>query len=319
MILSILIRLGWMAAMLIPGKRDMKLDYQSLLANISDGVYFTDPNRTIIYWNKAAEEITGYSAEEVVGHGCHDNILIHVDAKGRSLCQSQCPMAHTIKDLKPRQGHVFLHHKLGHRIPVHIRTTPLVDEKGEVVGGAEFFTEESARQSMHQRIKELQLLALLDPLTELPNRHHLEIEIDARFHEMQRMGLSFGLLFMDIDHFKNFNDAYGHQTGDEVLQTVARTLRAATRPFDLVGRWGGEEFLGVIRNVHPDALFEIGERLRELVGSSTVTHHRQRLQATISIGATMARAEDSRDGLINRADELMYASKQNGRNRLTVG
>jgi diguanylate cyclase (GGDEF)-like protein/PAS domain S-box-containing protein len=301
------------------GSEQMKLDYQSLLANISDGVYFTDRSRSIIYWNKAAEEITGYRADEVVGHACHDNILIHVDAKGRSLCKSLCPLAHTMQDLKPRQGHVFLHHKLGHRIPVHIRTTPLVDETGEMVGGAEFFTEERARESLHQRIKELQHLALLDSLTELPNRHHLEIEIHARFHEMQRVGLSFGLLFMDIDQFKSFNDTYGHQTGDRVLQTVARTLRATTRPFDLVGRWGGEEFLGVIRNVHDEELVEIGERLRQLVGSSFVPYHQQRLQATISIGATLAKTEDTMEGLINRADTLMYASKENGRNRLTLG
>jgi len=297
----------------------MELDYKSLLANISDGVYFTDRNRIIIYWNKAAEQITGYSAGEVLGHGCQDNVLIHVDDRGRSLCQSHCPMAHTINDLKPRQSHVFLHHKLGHRIPVYIRTAPLVNEKGELVGGAEFFTDESARESMCQHIEELQLLALLDPLTELPNRHHLEIEIDARFHEMQRMGLSFGLLFMDIDHFKNFNDTYGHQAGDKVLQTVARTLRATTRPFDLVGRWGGEEFVGVIRNVQHDQLAEIGERLRQLVGASSVLHHQQRLRATISVGATLATEEDSMEVLINRADQLMYASKQSGRNRLTIG
>ena len=194
-----------------------------------------------------------------------------------------------------------------------------MNEKGEVVGGAEFFTEESTREAMQQRIKELQILALLDPLTELPNRHHLEPEIDARFHEMQRMGLAFGVLFMDVDSFKQFNDTYGHHIGDKVLQTVARTLRAATRPFDLVGRWGGEEFLGVIRNITSSQLVEIGERLRQLVGTSFVTHQKQRLKPTISTGATLARKEDTRETLIQRADRLMYTSKQNGRNRLTLG
>ena len=297
----------------------MKLDYKSLLANVSDGVYFTDLNRTIIYWNNTAEKITGFSAEEVIGHGCHDNILIHVDDHGRSLCQSGCPMTQTIKDLKPHQGRVFVHHKLGHRIPVHIRTMPLVDKNGEVLGGAEFFTEVSKSDAMQQRLKELQLLALLDPLTQLPNRRHLEIEIDARFHEMERIGLIFGLLFMDIDHFKNINDTYGHPIGDKVLQTVARTLRAATRPFDLVGRWGGEEFVGVIRNIQLDQLVEIGERLRQLVRASSVPLDQKRLRATISIGATLATEGDTRGNLVNRADQLMYTSKQNGRNRLTVG
>ncbi len=297
----------------------MKLDYKLLLENVSDGVYFTDRNRTIIYWNQAAGEITGFSAEEVVGHGCHDNILIHVDDHGRSLCQSGCPLAQTIKDLKPHQDRVFVHHKLGHRIPVQIRTMPLVDEKGKVLGGAEFFSEVGKSDAMKQRLEELQLLALLDPLTELPNRRHLEIEIDARFHEMKRIGITFGLLFMDIDHFKTINDTYGHPIGDKVLQTAARTLRAATRPFDLVGRWGGEEFLGVIRNIQLDQLIEIGERLRQLVHASSVPFHQQRLRATISIGATLATEGDTRGKLVNRADRLMYASKQNGRNRLTVG
>ena len=297
----------------------MKLDYETILENISDGVYFTDLDRAIIYWNKAAEEITGYSAGEVVGHHCRDNILIHVDGHGCSLCHSNCPMAHTIRDKKPSQGHVFLHHKLGHRLPVHIRTIPLLNDDGEVVGGAEFFSEESARQTMQQRIIELQYLALLDPLTELPNRNHLEPEIDTRFHEMRRMGLTFGLLFMDLDRFKQFNDTYGHQIGDKVLQTVARTLRAAMRPFDLVGRWGGEEFLAVIRNVKQVQLSEIGERLRQLVSTSSVNCEQQRLHVTISIGATLARDEDSREALIHRADQLMYTSKKNGGNRLTIG
>ena len=103
----------------------MKLDCKALLADISDGVYFTDQYRTIVYWNKKAERITGFSAEEVIGYHCHDNILNHVDDQGRSLCHSICPLAHTIKDRQPRASHLFLHHKQGHRIPVHVRTMPL--------------------------------------------------------------------------------------------------------------------------------------------------------------------------------------------------
>jgi len=297
----------------------MKLDYKALLENISDGVYFTDRHRTVIYWNRTAERITGFCAEEVIGHHCHDNILNHVDDQGRSLCHSSCPLAQTIKDRHPRESHLFLHHKHGHRIPVHVRTMPLYDEMNDVAGAAEFFTEASSYESLQQRIMELEQLALLDPLTQLPNRHHLKPEIDSRFDELRRMGFVFGLLFMDIDHFKLLNDTYGHETGDNVLKTVAHTLQAAIRPYDLVGRWGGEEFLGIIRNVEIGKLEEIGNRLRLLVEKSSVEFKRERLNVTISVGATLATKGDNRETLVDRADRMMYRSKQTGRNRLTIG
>ena len=109
----------------------------------------------------------------------------------------------------------------------------LNDADGNLVGAAEFFTDISNEEAMHIRIKELESLALLDTLTQLPNRNHLVPELESRLREKARLSLSFGLLFMDIDHFKRFNDACGHDIGDEVLGTVA----TAGRPFDLAGRW----------------------------------------------------------------------------------
>jgi diguanylate cyclase (GGDEF)-like protein/PAS domain S-box-containing protein len=299
--------------------RIVKLDYKVLLDNISDGVYFTDRQRTVMYWNKTAERITGYSAAEVLGHHCHDKILNHVNEQGESLCLAMCPLACTIKDCQPRQAHVFLHHKLGHRVPVYMRTMPLFDENDGVIGAAEFFTDTVANPSLQRRVRELEQLALLDPLTQLPNRRYIEPEIDARFNEMKRMGLTFGLLFMDIDQFKKFNDTYGHDTGDKALQTVAATLKAATRPFDLVGRWGGEEFLGVIRNVDIARLSEIGNRLRLLVANSWVDYKQNQLRVTLSVGATLAKADDTRQSLIERSDRLMYQSKNRTGNWLTIG
>jgi diguanylate cyclase (GGDEF)-like protein/PAS domain S-box-containing protein len=297
----------------------MQLDYQKLLANIRDGVYFTDQDRRITYWNKGAERITGYSAEEALGRRCRDNLLIHVDETGKSLCLGRCPLAGTMNDRTPRDAKVFLHHKQGHRIPVHVRATPLTDTNDRVVGAAEFFTDISSEETMQLRIQELESLALLDALTQLPNRHHLEPELSSRFHEMARLGLKFGLLFMDIDHFKTFNDTYGHDVGDEVLKVVAKTLKASVRPFDMVGRWGGEEFICILRAINSDQLLEISNRLRRLISKSTIQVKDQILAVTVSMGATMAAPTDTVESLVKRADQLMYASKENGRDRVTLG
>ncbi|HSB06508.1 MAG TPA: GGDEF domain-containing protein, partial [Thermodesulfobacteriota bacterium] len=128
-----------------------------------------------------------------------------------------------------------------------------------------------------------------------------------------------GILFMDIDYFKKFNDTYGHDFGDQVLKNVANTLAKNSRPFDLYGRWGGEEFIGIIRNITLPELEHLGNRLRLLVENAYVSHRNEKLGATISIGATLVNDDDTIDTLIRRADTLLYKSKTVGRNCLTLG
>jgi len=188
------------------------------------------------------------------------------------------------------------------------------------VGGAEVFSDNSSKHDMAERLRELEELALLDGLTRLSNRRHLDAELQSRIQEVQRYGMSLGVLFMDIDDFKKINDRCGHAIGDLVLQTVANTLALMGRPFDLFGRWGGEEFVGLIRNVNQDALVKIGQRCRALVEqSATAFKDDCDLRVTISLGATLCRPDDTLDSLMDRADRLMYEGKRQGKNRLVVG
>lgn len=296
-----------------------KGSFQNMIDNLYDGLYFVDQSRTITYWNKAAARISGFSATEVLGKSCSDNILNHVDADGNQLCFGGCPLKKTIADAQPREGEVYLHHKNGHRIPVSVRVSVLTNQAGEVIGGVELFTDISNRSSNELRLKELEQMARLDRLTQLANRNHIETELQMRFEEKKRYHVPFGILFMDIDNFKKFNDTYGHAVGDEVLKYVAKTLVKNSRPFDLYGRWGGEEFLGIIRNITGRDLENLGNRLRLLVEASYLAHDSEKLHVTISIGATLVKEGDTIATLINRADSLLYQSKNSGRNRLTKG
>lgn len=293
--------------------------YNNIFENLYDGLYFVDRNRVIQYWNKAAERISGYTAEEVVGRSCSDNILVHVDGDGNNLCQGMCPLAKTIADGSARQAEVFLHHKDGHMVPISVRISTLTGKEGKVLGGVELFSDISRFKFLEMRVKELETMALLDNLTGLANRNYLQRECLMRCEEQKRFGIHFGVLFMDIDHFKEFNDTYGHDIGDRVLKLVATTLVNNSRPFDVFGRWGGEEFIGIIRNVTHQQLEHIGNRLRVLVKSSYVTLENYKLQVSVSVGATLVRENDSMDTLLKRADTLLYESKRKGRNRLTIG
>ena len=292
------------------------INSKDILDNLPSGIYLTNLKRKILYWNNAAEKITGFRAEEVVGSYCFDNILQHIDKEGCRLCKSLCPLAKTIKDGISRQAEVFLHHKDGHRASVNIHTIPLKDSNKNIIGAAEIFSDNSEFTSFATRIKDLEKMAFFDKLSKLPNREHIESELDLNFHEFKRYGQSFGVLFLDIDHFKHFNDTFGHDAGDLIIKTVARTLRSSSRPFDIFGRWGGEEFVGIIKNVDRHTLAMIGNRYRKLIENSSIALVDKPVSITVSIGATIARNDDSIRSIIKRADLLMYECKQNGRNCL---
>jgi diguanylate cyclase (GGDEF)-like protein/PAS domain S-box-containing protein len=296
-----------------------KNSYERIIENLHDGLYFVDLNRVITYWNKAAEQISGFTADEVVGKSCSDNILTHVDSEDNNLCTEMCPLAAAIADGKPREAEVYMHHKDGYRIPVSVRVSTLTDRVGNITGGIELFTDISNQVANELRVKELEKLALLDNLTQLANRNYIEKEIQSRFEEKKRLNVSFGILFIDIDYFKKFNDTYGHDVGDDVLKFVANTFVANARPFDLYGRWGGEEFIGIIRNINSQDLELLGNRLRYLVENSYIIHENEKLYVTISIGATLVNENDTIDSLIKRADTFLYKSKAAGRNCLTIG
>lgn len=291
----------------------------ALLDGVSDGVYCTDGLGRITRWNRAAETISGYSAEEVTGLRCCDGILVHVDERGDRLCiTAGCPMQQVLSGGPSPEMQAYLLHKKGHRVPVRIRTRPLTGPEGRIDGMLEIFTDLSHRESARERIEELQKLALLDPLTQVGNRRYGEIQLETRLRDLRRFGWAFGALFADIDHFKAVNDRHGHDAGDKVLQMVAHTLTNTLRSNDSVCRWGGEEFLALVINVTEDRLHGLAEKLRALVQRSSYLHEGTPLAVTLSIGATMAGPGDSVETLVRRADQLMYRCKGSGRNRVAV-
>ena len=291
--------------------------YTTVFDNVTDGVYITDQQRRIVYWNTAARRITGYREEDVRGKSCGDNLLVHINEKGVQLCPDSCPLCDTICDGRCREVDLFLRHKDGHRVPVETRILPLRDDGGQITGGVEIFTETSARKDLSRRIEELREMALSDSLTGVGNRRFGEKSLRSRLDELSRYDWPFGVVFADIDKFKNFNDRYGHETGDRVLKMVAQTLCDNVRSFDDVARWGGEEFLVILANIEPEDLANKAETLRVLAAGSSLPGPEKNLAVTVSIGATPARKDETPESLIKRADKLMYESKKAGRNCVT--
>lgn len=294
--------------------------YKEIIDNLYDGIYFVDRDRVITYWNKGAERITGYTAAQTIGRACRDNLLSHVTANGVQLCQHGCPLAAVMEDGNPREVEVFLHHADGHRLPVVVRATALRDNAGDIIGAVESFSNNSSVMSVRRRLSEMSEIARTDVLTRIGNRTHIEGRLRAVIAEFENTQNVAGVLFMDIDHFKKFNDTYGHEVGDKVLCMVANTTRHALRATDAIGRWGGEEFVAILHDIFDEEmLFKTAEKVRSLIEASSLDTGDQSLRVAISIGATRLYSNDTTESVIRRADGLMYRSKQAGGNRVTVG
>ena len=294
--------------------------HKKLLDNLYDGVYFVDTDRTITYWNRGAERLTGYTANEAVSRHCFDNFLMHVDKAGCALCLDGCPLSKTLADGEHRETELFLRHKLGHRVPVQVRIEPIQSTNGSTVGAVEIFTDISAVKKLERLAGHLQDLAYYDSLTHVANRRHIEMKVQQALQEVQQFGCGFGIVMLDVDSFKSVNDRYGHQTGDRMLKMLCDTLTSCLRPGDVVGRWGGDEFLVVARDVTAASLAHLAERCRHLLDATFVpVVAGAPIRINVSVGATMLREGDLCDEALDRADRLMYASKGAGKNLVHFG
>lgn len=294
--------------------------YEDILDSLSDGVFFVDAERKITFWNAGAERITGYLRDEALGKPCSTEILCHLNENGGALCTADfCPAEASIQSGRTFEMSAFVQHKDGHRMPVAVRTMAVRNDDGEIVGAVEVFHEELRRDELEERLRELESLALLDPLTGVGNRRYGDLQMERSFNELHRYGWRFGVISLDIDHFKRLNDTYGHDVGDVALRTVAQTMVSCVRSFDHVVRMGGEEFLVLVLNIDEAGLTATAEKLRAVIEKARFRAGETLTSVTVSVGATLSQPKDTPDTLLKRADELMYQSKESGRNRLTFG
>jgi diguanylate cyclase (GGDEF)-like protein len=166
-----------------------------------------------------------------------------------------------------------------------------------------------------QRTDELNRLARIDALTGLKNRRGLDEALDEEIQRAKRQNTGFGLIWLDIDHFKAVNDELGHQTGDDILCRVALWLKAGVRPYDHPGRWGGDEFVVVLSPCDEDTLCQIAARIRETIERDSI---RTGTPVTVSVGGYLCQPGDNVDTILRQADQALYRVKQQGRNKVLI-
>lgn len=214
----------------------------------------------------------------------------------------------TIKNKKPWNGELKYKTSKGQEKWLQSRVMPILDAHGDIY----------ELNAVYHDITNEKLLAELyitDSLTKLYNRAHFDETINMIVKHQRKADSDFILVLVDIDHFKTINDTYGHQVGDEVLVTIAKTLKHSLRDNDLIARWGGEEFVIMLKNITVDEAKIIIEKVRVNIQNSII---KENIKVTASFGLTKyIIGEDSKE-IFKRSDDALYEAKKSGRNRVVV-
>jgi diguanylate cyclase (GGDEF)-like protein/PAS domain S-box-containing protein len=191
--------------------------------------------------------------------------------------------------------------------------TTIRDKQGSPIGSAALLRDVTLEQSL---LKELERLSITDALTDVYNRRHLDATLALELNRSRETGSPLAVIMFDADHFKKFNDTYGHDQGDRVLKMAGEVMKAAVRQYDVPCRYGGEEFTVILPGADPDGAMRVAERLRRDVEAMAVDG----LKVTISLGIACypQLAAHSPEALIEAADAALYRSKESGRNCSTM-
>lgn len=161
-------------------------------------------------------------------------------------------------------------------------------------------------------------MAYMDPLTQANNRASFDDLIHKEISLAKRYGKNLSIVFLDIDHFKTINDTHGHECGDVALASVAKWIKQSLRNSDILFRYGGEEFVILLRETGLEGAQIVAERMRAAIASHTLSYDMTNLNITASLGVSALRSEDTAETMVKRADEAMYRAKKNGRNQVSL-
>lgn len=285
----------------------------NLVSLCPDGIIGVDRKGTIIIFNEAAETLTGWRAEEIVGKAHIDQIY---DPPG--LARQIKKMLHS-----PELGgagrlvgaRVDINTREGRAVPIRLSAT-LIMENGQEAGSVGFFHDLTQQRQLED---ELRRLSVTDSLTGLFNRRHFHTLLGDEVARSHRYGRPLTLICLDLDNFKPFNDAFGHQEGDNILRQLAACVRAVLREQDKAFRVGGDEFTVIMVETELESAALAAERFRRhfneswpLAMSEEAGHLRP---VCMSLGLAQLAPEERTDSLMKRADLAMYEAKRAGGDR----
>lgn len=254
-------------------------------------------------------ERSGYTQEELLGR---THSLMRAPETLDSLYDD---LWETIEDNRIWSGEIQNIAKNGISFWIRCIIRPLFNNSGEKIGYI-------ALRDNITREKEIEAHSYIDEVTQVYNRRKLNQDILVALEQYERYGTTFALVMLDIDHFKAFNDRYGHLLGDKILIQVSAFIDSQTRLSDIFARWGGDEFALLIQNINSEQAAKMCEKLRQTFAEQVCTTLQNRFNIeehiSCSFGVTSVQPEDTIDSLLGRTDRALYMAKEKGRDCVEI-
>ena len=294
--------------------KEFDLNFKDIVEFARDVILVTksypidEPGPEIVYANKAFTELTGYSQKEILGKNPRILQSDETDAETKKIIrqglEQKTPVRVTIKNYS----------KTGDGYWLDLSILPLRNAEGVVTHFVSVQRDVTEQKDIE---KKLEILSRTDPLTGLLNRRSFDEIAENELSRFKRSGEVYSLLMLDIDHFKEINDKYGHSVGDNAIQTIAQSCELNLRLHDKMARVGGDEFCILLPCTNKSTASVIAEKLRKVILSISLTAENEDISPTVSIGVSEIEETDiDHTAPLKRADDNLYKAKEAGRNRV---
>ena len=290
----------------------------TVFESINDPFNIIGRDYRIMKANESYARMRGKTVEELIGKRCYEILQ-----KREDVCED-CSVKETFESAKPNTKEKLVSFPSRPHVWIEIFTHPVFDENGNVASVIEYTRDVTKRKRAEAErdilVDKLQYLSRTDELTGLLNRRALIEKLEDEVRRTQRYKTHLSILICDIDYFKEINDSYGHDTGDRVLQIVSNLLKESLRSIDVIGRYGGDEFLVILPETSMNGAKEIAERIRSTIDDFRWEREgKEAIRTTLSLGvAEFDIDKETIDDLIKRADNALYMAKGGGRNRVYI-
>ncbi len=295
---------------------------RTIFESIRDPFCIIDRDFRIVRANDAYLRVKGKSIDDLLGGKCYETLY------GRDSVCDACVIDKTFKSGEPCLKEKFVPRPEGYGEWVEIYTYPILMEGQEVSHVIQYMRSITDRKRSEEEkrmlIERLERLSRTDGLTGMLNKRGLMERLQTEFERVKRYGGSISLLICDIDDFKYVNDLYGHSAGDNYLKLIAQAMYNSIRSADIIGRFGGDEFMVILQGVEREEALKLAERIRSIVENTILKADIMRsVKSTVSIGvatfdSTGSYSVTTPEELIKAADEALYKAKNRGKNRVEL-
>ena len=278
-------------------------DNPAVLRQLADkfpfGLYVVDPARTVLYWNQAAERITGYHAQEVVGRSCAEDLLVHCGTEGTSLCATNgCPFTFPLRDGKPAEEHLYLRHKDGQRIPVRILAVPMLDEHGAIVAVAELFVEETSSPEGLCWITPT--ASRLDPQLGIPSvlATHEQLVLS-----LAQASSQLAVFLIEVQRLQDMRKNRGVELAETALRATVQTVRGVLTVPHYLGCWTEHRLLLLVPHCSEELAHQLPGKVQCLAQTCRLMWWGDRVNLEVKVANSFVRPDESHEELMTRLEQ----------------